>query len=196
MKTVKRRLGLRYFFALASLVSSGTAYGEEADTPRINQDARILKEFADRVEAYVKLRQEQEMFLPPLKPSDEQAKIVAHQRALASKIRAARSKAKEGDIFTPAIRQQFLRLTRGAFRGATGRHARVTIDHGEPVKFLRIRVNDTYPEGVPLTTVPPTLLINLPRLPEEVEYRVVDRDLILLDVKANLIVDFVRKAIP
>jgi hypothetical protein len=196
MKTVRRRLCLQYFFVFASLTVSGTAKGDEADAPRTSQEVRALKEFADHVQAYAKLHQEQEALLPVLEPTSEQAKIVAHQRALASKIRAARSKAKEGDIFAPAIRQRFLRLTRAAFQGATGRHARATIQYGEPVKLLRIQVNDTYPEGVPLTTVPPTLLINLPRLPEEVEYRIIDRDLVLLDVKANLIVDFIRKAIP
>jgi hypothetical protein len=35
------------------------------------------------------------------------------------------------------------------------------------------------------------LLDVLPRLPEELEYRFVGRDLILRDVKANLIVDFI-----
>jgi len=186
---------LQYFFVLASLMASGTAK-EEVDTPRTSRDERALKEFADRVQAYAKLHQEQEALLPPLEPTAQQAKIVAHQRALASKIRASRLKSKEGDIFTLPISQQFLRLTLAAFQGTSGRHARATIEHGEPVKLFRIRVNDTYPEGVPLTTVPPPLLINLPQLPEEVEYRIINRDLILLDVKANLIVDFIRKAIP
>jgi hypothetical protein len=196
MKTVRRRLCLQYIFVVASLMASGTAEGEEIDTPPINQDARTLKEFADHVQAYAKLHQEQEALLPVLEPTGEQREIVTHQRALASKIRAARAKAKEGDIFTSPTRQQFLRLSRAAFRGSAGQNARMTLNQGEPVKFLRVRVNDTYPEGVPMTTVPPTLLINLPRLPEEVEYRIIDRDLILLVVKANLIVDFIRKAIP
>jgi hypothetical protein len=186
---------LHYFFALAFLMAGGTAK-DEADTPRTSKDESALKEFADRVQAYAKLHQEQEALLPPLEPTAQQAKIVAHQRALASKIRASRPKSKEGDIFTPPVRQQFLRLTQAAFQGTSGRRARATIEYGEPVKLSRIRVNDTYPEGVPLTTVPPTLLVILPQLPEEVEYRIIDRDLILLDVKANLIVDFIRKAIP
>jgi hypothetical protein len=187
---------LQYLFVMTFLMGSDTAKGEEGDSQPLNQDARTLKEFAERVQAYAKLHQEQEALLPALEPTGEQREIVAHQQALASKIRAARSKAREGDVFTPAIRKQFLRLTRAAFQGAAGQNARMSLNQGEPVKFLRVRVNDTYPEGIPLSTVPPTLLINLPRLPEEVEYRIVDRDLILLDLKANLIVDFIRKAIP
>lgn len=44
-------------------------------------------------------------------------------------------------------------------------------------------------------TVPVTLLLNLPRLPEEIEDRIVDKNLILRDVQANIIVDFIPNAI-
>jgi hypothetical protein len=61
---------------------------------------------------------------------------------------------------------------------------------------MRLQINEVYPDGVPWTTVPPSLLQNLPRLPKEVEYRIVDRDLILWDDKANVVVDVFRQAIP
>jgi hypothetical protein len=57
-------------------------------------------------------------------------------------------------------------------------------------------VNGDYPSAAPLATVPPMLLAQLPRLPEEVEYRFFDRHLILLDVDANLIVDYIPNALP
>jgi hypothetical protein len=57
-------------------------------------------------------------------------------------------------------------------------------------------VNASYPEDLPLAAVPPSLLNNLPRLPPELEYRFVNRDLILLDNSANLIVDFIRDVVP
>jgi len=68
--------------------------------------------------------------------------------------------------------------------------------HAEPVKPLNLQVNDKYPEGVPLQSTPPSLLLDLPKLPPEVEYRIVGHDLVLRDVKANLIVDFVNNVIP
>jgi hypothetical protein len=34
-------------------------------------------------------------------------------------------------------------------------------------------VNQAYPEGLPYTSVPPTLLLRIPKLPEEVAYRIV-----------------------
>ena len=39
--------------------------------------------------------------------------------------------------------------------------------------------------------MPPSLLLNLPKLPKELEYRFVDHELIVRDVAANLIVDFI-----
>ena len=44
--------------------------------------------------------------------------------------------------------------------------------------------------------MPPKLLLRLPRLPEEVEYRFLGRHLILRDVGANVIVDFIYNVLP
>jgi hypothetical protein len=40
------------------------------------------------------------------------------------------------------------------------------------------------------------LLENLPSLPKELEYRVIGHNLVLRDARANLIVDFIERAIP
>ena len=53
-----------------------------------------------------------------------------------------------------------------------------------------------YPTTLPLVTVPGKLLKVLPELPENLEYRILGRHLILRDVSANLVVDFVRDAVP
>ena len=53
-----------------------------------------------------------------------------------------------------------------------------------------------YPDGTPLSAVPPGLLRKLPVLPPELDYRFVGRDLILRDVDANIIVDYVLEAAP
>ena len=61
---------------------------------------------------------------------------------------------------------------------------------------LQLRVNDSYPSKVPLQSTPPTLLMNLPKLPEELEYRLVGRSLVLRCAKGNLIVDFIPNVMP
>jgi hypothetical protein len=57
-----------------------------------------------------------------------------------------------------------------------------------------VRVNDFYPEGEPLGTVPPALLRQLDPLPQELQYRFLSTDLILLDVDTSLIVDVIPDA--
>jgi hypothetical protein len=42
----------------------------------------------------------------------------------------------------------------------------------------------------------PALLAVLPALPEELEYRFIGRDLVLVDVHADLIVDVLKDALP
>ena len=58
------------------------------------------------------------------------------------------------------------------------------------------KVNMRYPVGQPLMTFPPNLLKQLHQLPEDLGYRFVGRDLILRDVKANIVVDVIRHALP
>ena len=45
-------------------------------------------------------------------------------------------------------------------------------------------------------TMAPDILAALPKLPEDLEYRFVSKHMLLLDVHANLIVDYVLNAIP
>jgi len=56
-------------------------------------------------------------------------------------------------------------------------------------------VNAAYPEKQPLPTVPPDLLARLPKLPEQLEYRLVGKHMILRDIDANIIVDDMLNAI-
>jgi hypothetical protein len=63
---------------------------------------------------------------------------------------------------------------------------------GKPVV---LKVNATYPPDTPLPTTPPQVLMNLPKLPEQLEYRIIGKNMIIRDVEANIIVDFVPNAI-
>lgn len=174
-----------------------TARGQDpVPTKEQSKNAADYKEFLNRVQAYVSLRKSIESTLPALKPTDLPEMIAAHQQALARKIREARPNAKRGDIFTEASRETFRRTIRDEFRGPHGRGARTTIRQGEPLKEIHLRVNEPYPDGVPFTTVPPSLLLKFPKLPDQVAYRIVGRDLILLDVEASLVVDCVSEIIP
>jgi hypothetical protein len=110
--------------------------------------------------------------------------------ALAQRIRTARAKARQGDIFTPAISAEFKK----ALRLEMNAHAWKVIMDDNPGEFLS-QINSAYPDGKPLATMPPNILAGLPRLPADIEYRFVEHHLILLDTRAKLILDRIPYAI-
>jgi len=182
---------------LVALLAPGWALAQTAVSDKeAREDAAGFKEFSDHVKEYVRLHKSAEATIPPLKPTDRPEMITAYQQALVRKIREARPRAKRGDIFTHKAREAFRHVIRSEFLGPQAAHARATIQQGAPLEKVHLQVNQTYPESAPHTTVPPTLLLQLPKLPNEVAYRIVDRDLVLLDVKANLAVDLIPKGIP
>jgi hypothetical protein len=190
-----RRLALACFLAACAGVACGQDVAPKPQAPQDAKQVRAFSEFTELVQQYVALRNKAGASLPRLGTKEPQEKIVARQQALAQKIREARAGAERGDIFAREIAEEFRRLIRRELQGPKGPNARKTIRQGDPVKPFRLRVNDTYPETLPATTVPPALLLKLPQLPEEVAYRIVGRDLVLLDVDANLIVDFIHEAL-
>ena len=123
------------------------------------------------------------------------AKITSAQRELANKIRVARAGAKQGEIFTPEIAQYVRRQIGSRFEGRDGDHIRASLRHAEPVN-IRLQINQSYPENIPLQSTPPSLLLSLPELPAGLEYRLVGRELVLRDVDANIVVDYVTNALP
>lgn len=159
------------------------------------KEAQVVKEFTDRVQEYAKLHKRLEKELPPLGDKADPAAIASHQQALADALRAARATAKRGDILFPSVESYFLRILRGKLQSPSSSSTRAAVTESTPKK-VPLRVNDPYPEGAPLSTVPPTLLLTLPKLPEELEYRFVDRHLVLRDTHAHLIVDFILEVIP
>jgi len=185
-----------HWFFLFALVAPGFAGQAPAPQPSA-EEARVFKIFTARVQQYIKLQKNVEASLPALKPTNDVARIAEHEHALARKIAQARRGARQGDIFTEEVTRQFRRIIRGEFLGPEGQLARKTIREKDPSKVIvRLHVNDVYPENLPLTTTPPTLLSKLPELPPDLAYRIVGRDLTLKDTKAGLIVDFIPNAIP
>ena len=62
--------------------------------------------------------------------------------------------------------------------------------------MVEVAVNAVYPDSAPASTVPSSLLLKMPRLPDEVKYGFVGRALILRDTHANVILDFIQDAVP
>ena len=98
-------------------------------------------------------------------------------------------------LLPPETRAYLRRQIAAGLGGPDGMAVRQTIMEDNPGK-VKLQVNGRYPDGVPLTTMPPSVLAQLPRLPDDLEYRFIGDRLILLDVHAQLVVDFMDAAIP
>ena len=163
-----------------------------AQTPPLNKQPPGFGDFTQRVQQYMKLRKG----LPNERTTKRQEQIVDRRLAIAEAIREARPAAKQGDIFTPESTPEFLKVIRGTLLGSKAVNVRKTIRQGEPVMGVHLTVNGPYPDHLPRTTVPPTLLLRLPRLTDKLAYRIVDHDFVLQDTEARLVVDLIPGALP
>ena len=163
--------------------------------PLSTADAQSLAQFNERVKQYADLHKRLEATLPKLPKETDPKQIDAHQRALEKLIKAERKDAKPGDIFTPPAQAHIRQLLTRVFAGKQGAELKGTILDENPGKIALI-VNSRYPDEVPLSTVPPQVLSSLPKLPEELEYRFIGDRLILLDVHAHTVADYMDNVFP
>ena len=159
-----------------------------------NPDAALLADFHKRIQAYVDLRAKLNETLPTLPETATPEDVEQHQHALERLITRARAGAKRGDIFTQPVRAYFRRQLDRVFSGPEGKAARRSIMDENP-RTTRIHVNSRYPNGVVLSTMPPQVLLLLPALPRQLEFRFVGEDLLLLDLQSAMVVDYIDEAI-
>jgi hypothetical protein len=161
-----------------------------------------IKDFTDRVKEYLKLHKKAAETLPALTGNEDPVTVAAHRVALAQAIRIRRPTARRGDVFDAKVVPTIVARVRTELQGAEARPARKVIREGNPSYDeegyvpVSIRVNAAYPLRAPVSTVPASVLLVLPPLPETLDYRFVGRDLILRDAEANLIVDYILGAAP
>jgi hypothetical protein len=162
----------------------------------VNPDAAVLEDFEARVDKYLEIHKDAAKGAAKLKESENPAEIKKAQDALAARIRTQRAGAKQGDIFTAEIRSRFRRLLAPEMKGEEGRDAKAVMKDDAPAPAsIPFKVNAKYPEGQPLPTVPANVLLNLPKLPEPLEYRIIGKHLVLIDSDADIIVDYIPNAI-
>ncbi|HEX4565776.1 MAG TPA: hypothetical protein VH138_04050 [Vicinamibacterales bacterium] len=171
---------------LASLMSPGLQQ-QECEPPVWGDTVTV---FSSRVQAYADLRDRLQAGLRQPVATDSLTELRSNRQTLAARIRKARANAKQGDLFSDAIAEQIKR----SLRRAIDAHTWMVIMDDNPGEQPS-QVNVEYREGSPLTTMPPNILAALPTLPGGVEYRFVERHLILLDTRALIIVDRIPFAI-
>lgn len=155
-----------------------------------------LQQFTTSIQQYVQLHRQIERQLPPLRARSDAQEIAESSNAMASALQTVRASAREGDIFTSAV-GALLRSRIAEALDARGFTAEQVIaasleeaDEEAPLPA----VNGRFPwtRGAEMF---PCVLNALPDLPDELQYRIVGRDLVLIDVHANLVVDILRDAV-
>jgi hypothetical protein len=158
-------------------------------------DAAAIKQFNDAVAKYMAMRQRlrSEVAGPVIVSSSTQLENASD--ALAGSIQRARRGAQMGAIFTPAaaavIKRRIIETVKTEHLVA----ALADIDddgQASPAPKVHLRL----PVSAQMATMPPALLAMLPQLPKALEYRIIGRSLVLRDVDANLIIDYIPLAVP
>jgi len=175
---------------------------EKGNEQRRKDTQEAIKDFNDRIKDYLKIHKKAAETLPPLTGNEDPATVAAYRLSLAQAIRARRPAARRGDVFDATVVPTLVARVRAELQGPEARPARKVLREGNP-NFdpegyvpVPVRINADYPLRAPVSTVPASVLLVLPPLPEVLEYRFVGRDLILRDTEANLIVDYIVGAVP
>jgi hypothetical protein len=208
MRELSRLFGT--IFVVCAVVSCGAVTQQGTTVPKpstpeqkataapANPDAPILADFNARLDRYVKLQRAlAKDSITKLKETKNPAEITAAQDVLAAKLAVIRKNAKQGDIFTPQVAAMFKRLMYPEVKGPDAKEVKQSLqeEDGE-VAQVNLKINGKWPDSEPLTTTPANILEVLPQLPMDVEYRISNkRHLVLRDVDANIIVDYVLNAI-
>jgi hypothetical protein len=168
---------------------------QKAAASPANPDSAVIADFNARLDNYVK-KQRGLLKGSPIDEDATPAQIKARQDTIAAELRLIRKNAKQGDIFTPQVAALFKRLMYPEVQEKPRETKQALQEEDGEVAQVNLKVNATWPDSEPLTTVPANLLSVLPQLPKDVEYRVSNkRHLVLRDVDANIIVDFIYNAI-
>jgi len=185
-------------FSCASVSAVETAKVGEIPRPVITltpEEQAAEDAFEVRLKDYIAMHRKAEAALPHLSKSSTPQEIDKNQRALGTQISAERGNAKPGEFFTPPMQGLIRRTMVAVLSGPDGKTIKASIMDENP-GVPNLRVNDRFPDTVPLSTMPPQVLEPLPKLDEEMEYRFLGQRLVLLDTHAHIVVDYTEDVLP
>ena len=170
--------------------------GVEPVTPTA-AEAPVLEAYTQRITAYMRMHKEVERTLSLQWSFDDAEDLFEAIEAMGSGIRARRPTATRGAILTPDIGALIrARLeNRLATCGQTVEDVLAFINDERSPDARSPQINERFPWELG-SAMWPSFMGVLPPLPDELEYRFADRDLVLVDVHADLVVDILVHALP
>ncbi len=179
-----------YALELQTAPAIGIAASQSEAATQAVLDEGLVSDFRRRADKYMKLHEKLQNLGERQKLRDDISENLVSEQALAMRIRFARHDARPGDLFTVRIAMALRRVLNPVLRGLPARATRESIREDAPATFV-LAVNGDYPSGASRSTMPTNVLQILPPLPKGLEYRIVDTHLVLMDVDANIVVDYV-----
>ena len=185
---------------IKTIAGSAIAFAALAAVPRAHAQYSVfdadaaLNAYHERVESYAALHRRLAPPPPAMAGSDPISKLLGRQY-LAAAVRGARPYARQGDIFTPEVATLVRWMLADAIGEVDGEHFLATLNGGEPApRGMHPSVNEPY-LLLPVHRLPPEIRLGLPPIPAELDYRIAGHDLVLWDIYAGIVVDFVPGAI-
>lgn len=185
-------LALLIAFVPAGSLPSGAVPQITAGAPA---EAATIEQFHAEIENYMAFRRQLLNEVRGPVPNSTALEVNNASDALAAAIRRARPNARPGSFFLPPVADVLKQRVINAVRTANLAPVLAGIDDEGPV----IRTPSIYlrfPAHAQMAAMPPSLLAALPSLPKELEYRIVGNFLVLRDVDAALVLDYIPAAIP
>ena len=161
----------------------------------IDPDRAAFRGFDAAVARYVALQQRILTEVPGLTPNSTAKELNDASDRLAAAVRRARPRAARGEFFDAEATRLIRQRISSALRSPGAAAAIESIDDESP-PGVRPDVHLRFPEASALATMPPSILAVLPPLPDGLEYRIIGEYLVLRDVGAALILDFIPGAVP
>lgn len=153
--------------------------------------------FSRAAESYTFMHRRLERRLPVAEVNANAETIRRVIDAMATAVRAARPDARQGDFFNPIVQQTIRTRIARALKahGMTPADVRAAeLAEGVDSSAVKLTVNGDFPWAI-ATAMLPSVLEALPPVPPELNYRIVGRDLVLIDVHAGLVVDILPLAL-
>jgi hypothetical protein len=161
----------------------------------VDPDQAAFRAFDAAVARYVALQQKIRTEVPGLTPNSTAKELNDASDRLAAAVRRARPRATQGEFFDAEAARIIRQRISAVLRSPGAAVAIESIDDESRPK-VQPSIHFRFPDGTELATMPPSILGLLPAVPAELEYRIIGEYLVLRDVGAALIIDFIPGAVP